>query len=215
MTVCVPCHDKGKPNVPAMRFIPLHGANIPMCEACFGGGLGPGMAWRPPGTPVQQDVKPKPKPAPPATAPDVKELIAKHNGRLESLADKGQEVPAPKPMPISPGRTSGRSNGGQDVKAETKERNRRMQEDRDNGMSVPRIAQKFDVSEASVYMNTHASAPKKIAARPPARKEKPPKSGNGMDFDALIAKLESQKEELELAIEAVKRVRKLVEGENA
>jgi hypothetical protein len=46
MTECVPCQREGRPNVPAQRFIPCHGRDsMPMCEACWGGGIGPGLAY--------------------------------------------------------------------------------------------------------------------------------------------------------------------------
>lgn len=45
MTTCEPCFANGK-NVTALRFVPVGGRNVPMCEKCWGGGAGPGLSYR-------------------------------------------------------------------------------------------------------------------------------------------------------------------------
>lgn len=79
-TVCVPCFDRGKKDVPAIRFVPLRGESVPMCEPCWGGGQGPGLGWKPkletrPTKPLvtEPDVKK------PNGTPDVATLIRAHS----------------------------------------------------------------------------------------------------------------------------------------
>jgi hypothetical protein len=38
-TYCEPCEKRGKPKIMAVRFV----SGTPMCEPCFGGGIGPGV----------------------------------------------------------------------------------------------------------------------------------------------------------------------------
>jgi hypothetical protein len=58
MTTSVPCHDAGRTDVSAVRFVPTRFGNVPMCDSCWNGGMGPGLQWEPKGKPHEQDVKP-------------------------------------------------------------------------------------------------------------------------------------------------------------
>lgn len=47
---CRNCTEQGKLNVTAMRMVPINGRSEPMCEPCWGGGMGPGVKNRKPVT---------------------------------------------------------------------------------------------------------------------------------------------------------------------
>jgi hypothetical protein len=190
-TVCVPCHDAGRQNVPAMRFVPVkHHGTVPMCETCWGGGQGPGMNWSPRGKPVQQDVSPK--------NPEVKDLIAKR-GHLTEIADRAENEDGEKEDPSPKG----------------KDRYAAMQADRDAGMTVKQIADKYNISVSSVgvYTRVHKnkSAPTPKTATEAVMRAAAATPKGRTDFDALLLDLEEKKQEIEKAIEAVKIVRKLLD----
>lgn len=207
-TWCVPCNDAtpSRPNVVAMRFVPLKGhGNVPMCEPCWGGGQGPGMSWSPKGRPVYQDVSSRPAAA--APAPNVSDLISQHKGKLDSLAEEGKEIPPKKPVPVSPGRTVGRKSGGF---VSTQDRDINMQKDRNNGMLVADIAEKYKVSKALVYMNTTTVPPKKkgpTMTRPAAAPAQPatPQSTTLKNIALLISELELEISQLEETVAALKK----------
>jgi transposase len=137
----------------------------------------------------------------------------------------GQKEDKPKPAapapPLSPGRPRGAATGGQEGKAaremSTEERNRKMQADRDAGMTVMQIAEKYNISVSSVGVYTRAPKnavpaprPAKPDNRKPIRKTDRKADSDGTDFDAIIEKLEAKKITIDAAIEAVKAARDLV-----
>lgn len=202
-TVCVPCHDKGKPNVPATRFVPIkkHGS-VPMCEACWGGGIGPGMNWTPPGKAVQQDVAPKPPaPAPKPPAPDVQSLISQHRakpGRLSEIADSGKDISMERKKP----------------ELSLQERKVKMQADRDADVPVKQIAEKYGVSTALVYMETSSpSQKKKEAAVTRILKKSPaaPAASEPGTIKVLRKEIDSLKEERVLIDEKIEAIERVIE----
>jgi hypothetical protein len=201
VTVCVPCHEAGKVNVPAMRFIPLSGATVPMCEACWGGGMGPGMSWKPAGKPHVQDVAPR------VQSPTVEELMKK-KGWLKSIAEAAERDVPDKSTQVITRRPAGGFNSG---KESNKERNRKMQIDRDAGMSLGEIAGKYKLSLGTAAAYTKSPKSKAPAVHLPARSVTARKPLRGTDFDALLALLELKKVKIDKAIEAVRVVQRLMD----
>lgn len=174
-TWCEPCARRGKPQVVAMRFIPVRGRSVPMCEPCWGGGVGPGVG----------DPEPR-QPAPPPPQPS----------RLPAAIPASQiEF---RDEPVGRPRTTERP----DYAA--------IQKDRDAGVPMSQLVQKYNVSAASIYGNTR----KPVATVAPAKAAAiitPLRTSSANSVDSLIADLKAKKEEIERAIESLEAVRHLLE----
>ena len=91
-TICVPCFDAGRGNIPAHRNVPVKNyGNVPMCTPCWGGGEGPGMEWKPKSrvTAAPPLVSRLPPAVPVASMAQA--APPKPKGRLTALADAAEE----------------------------------------------------------------------------------------------------------------------------
>jgi hypothetical protein len=209
-----------------------------MCETCFGGGMGPGLKWRPPvgmGTPHLQDIAPKAKTSSTSVhSPTFAELLEKRKLAAEKPLGVGATL-AKKFMDRGMSALDARDALiGQDYSAkeavaalaelghkveesmkpavgkDNKDRNAKMQADRDGGMSLERLSEKYKLSLGTVATYTTSPKHHDDAPRLSARKRSVHSSGEA-NFDAILADLEAKKAKIQKAIEAILAVRELLE----
>jgi hypothetical protein len=93
---------------------------------------------------------------------------------------------------------------------DNKDRNAKMQADRDAGMSLERLSEKYKLSLGTVATYTTSPKHHDAAPRASARKRSVHSSGE-MGFDAILADLEAKKAKIQKAIDAILTVRELLE----